>query len=220
MSHWQYRISATQLISINSPLRNCPPRCPKVCLKLSPNDWNPAIIVVNSWLEQIRFEEGKEGETGLFSFHFTTHWLWIWSEVYSMTNEGKLQKISPDILKTSSVCSHFWNRINPLKHCATFQPRVCDIRPQAKKKKKTLGWVLLGNNLLLYCALPFGPLFVSFIIAIRVCPKYPRTGTVYSLSCGSPQKKKRGGEGRGGLITYQQMRRPLPKTKRLVRNPN
>lgn len=153
MSHWQYRISATRpLISINSPLRNCPPRCPKVCLKLSPNDWNPAIIVVNSWLEQIRFEEGKEGETGLFSFNFTTHWLWIWSEVYSMTNEGKLQKISPDILKTSSVCSHFWNRINPLKHCATFQPRVCDIRPQAKKKKDTWVGVVGKQSVAVLCA--------------------------------------------------------------------
>lgn len=54
--------------------------------------------------------------------------------------------------------------------------------------------MLLGNNLLLYCALPFGPLFVSFIIAIRVCPKYPELGQCILYHVALHRRKK--GEGR------------------------
>lgn len=70
-----------------------------------------------------------------------------------MTNEGKLQ-ISPDVLKVSSVCSHFQNRISPQKRSVS--ATVCDIRPQVKKKEsetRTSGGVEGRINLLLRCVL-------------------------------------------------------------------
>lgn len=64
---------------------------------------------------------------------------------------------------------------------------------------------------MLYCALE---LFVSYLIAALVCPKYPELGhcILYHVTRQRIIKKS--------LIIYQQMRRLPPKTKRSVRKPN
>lgn len=69
-------------------------------------------------------------------------------------------------------------------------------------------------NLLLYSTQACAPLFVPSLIATLVCPKYPELGycILYHVTRQRIKKKR--------LITYQQMSRLPPKTKRLVRKPN